>query len=570
MSSRLIRSFPAFLGLLLLCGLMLGTGARAQAPVLLSPDTEIDLMSRGQLFLAETDDVPPGVQDLPGWLERQKVVNRVNLFGGHYWFHAAVQNDTAQTKWVIDPSGTLIEHVDVFVYLPGQPTQSFATGYRADTAYMAHYGGDVTLPPGSVAQVLLRIDSRYFARYPSVYAATQASYRKTVISENVLILSALGAMAVLALYNLFVYFGVRDRAMLYYACYLLCATVSWGLTFNLGSDLFEFRQLGWHYTAFVLGAIFNTLFYLSFLQLKNHAPKLTLLSRLNIGIMVAMLPVCFFSIPYAHFTATAVISTTLTLALVSGMVRLGQGFLPSRYYLAAFFALLLPALLILPANFGLVPSMVRNVELLTLLGQTADGVLLAFALADKIRLLGREKDAYVTQLDQALTQASTDSLTGIANRHAFDRALGAATSSATDPDVAQHAMLVMIDLDGLKRINDEQGHAHGDRLLRDFARQLETLTARGMSVFRIGGDEFAVLGERHQEEATRRAIHVMEETLHADGFSECGISYGIAFGSEINSGSQLLMHADARMYLHKTTKKGPPVARAPAPEGRHP
>jgi len=88
-------------------------------------------------------------------------------------------------------------------------------------------------------------------------------------------------------------------------------------------------------------------------------------------------------------------------------------------------------------------------------------------------------------------------------------------------------------------------------------------------VFRLGGDEFAVLGERNQEDATRLAIGDMERRLHAAGFPNCGVSYGIAFGSEINSGTQLLMHADARMYLHKTTKKSPPVADAPAPKGRH-
>ena len=262
---------------------------------------------------------------------------------------------------------------------------------------------------------------------------------------------------------------------------------------------------------------------------------------------------------YAHLLATAVISITLTLALISGMIRLGQGFLPARYFLAAFFALLLPAILILPANFGLVPSVMRNIELFTLLGATTDAVLLAFALADKIRLLGREKDAYLQQLNDALTQASTDSLTGIGNRHAFDRELGNRTHVPTDATASQRVMLVMIDLDGLKRVNDERGHAHGDSLLREFAQQLKVLREDGMGIFRLGGDEFAVLGERHQEELVRNSLVIVERKLHEAGYPDCGISYGIAFGSEINSGSQLLMHADARMYLHKTAKRTQPA-----------
>ncbi len=550
--SRLARWLVLATGLL--CSL-----AWAQSPISLNADVEVNIASRGQLYLALDDTPPASPAALGAWLARQKQVDRVSLFGGSYWFYATVQNDTQQTRWVVDPTGALMERIEVRVYAPGYPMQSFITGYSANSSYMLHYGGNVELPIGAQAQVLLRIESRYFARYPSIYVATQAGYRKTVISENVLTLCALGAMLTLALYNLFVYFGVRDRSMLYYALYLLTATASWGMTLHVVSDWLGWRGLSWHYVAFFLGSVFNTLFFLEFLHLKEHAPRLAWAARGNMYAAIALLPVCFVSVAYAHLLATAVISVTLTLALVSGMIRLAQGFLPARYFLAAFFALLLPAVLILPANFGLMPSVMRNIELFTLLGATTDAVLLAFALADKIRLLGSEKDAYLAQLNEALAQASTDSLTGISNRHAFDRTLNSMTVAAADAEAPQRIMLVMIDLDGLKRINDERGHAHGDGLLREFAQQLSLLKADGMSVFRLGGDEFAVLGERSQEELARAKLNQIERKLHEAGFPDCGISYGIAFGSEINSGSQLLMHADARMYLHKTTKRTQPA-----------
>ncbi|HET7793323.1 MAG TPA: 7TM diverse intracellular signaling domain-containing protein [Rhizobacter sp.] len=572
--SRLVPrwSFAAlWLPLLVLLGASLhGSMAAAQPAVSLNADAETEIANRGQFYQALDEAPPPSAADLPAWLSKQKPVERVSLFGGSYWFYATVQNDTLQTRWVVDPTGTLMERIEVRVYTPGQPVQSFITGYSTSGSYMLHYGGNVELQPGTQAQILLRIESRYFARYPSVYVASQANYRKTVASENVMTLCALGAMLTLALYNLFVYFGVRDRAMLYYALYLLTATASWGMTLHVGSDWLGWRALSWHYVAFFLGAVFNTMFFLEFLRLKEHAPRLAWVAKGNMFATLALTPVCFLSVAYAHLLATAVISVTLTVALVSGMIRLGQGFLPARYFLAAFFALLLPAILILPANFGLVPSVMRNIELFTLLGATTDAVLLAFALADKIRLLGREKDEYLKRLNDALTQASTDSLTGIGNRHAFDRALSAMTTSAADADAPGRTMLVMIDLDGLKQINDKHGHAHGDGLLREFAQQISVLKSDGMSVFRLGGDEFAVLGDRSQEDLARHTLHLVERKLHEAGFPDCGISYGVAFGSEINSGSQLLMHADARMYLHKTTKKEPPSRYAPAPEGRHP
>src|SRR5205085_8008324 len=116
-------------------------------------------------------------------------------------------------------------------------------------------------------------------------------------------------------------------------------------------------------------------------------------------------------------------------------------------------------------------------------------------------------------------------------------------------------MLVMIDLDGLKRINDEHGHTQGDALLCEFARLLGTLKNDRTAVFRLGGDEFAVLGDSSQEAAVRAAMTEFEACLQAAGFVGCGVSYGMAFGSETRSGSQLLIRADGRMYQHKTAKR---------------
>ena len=550
----------AWLTGLLLWPLLWLTAGPAFAQATLSPTEPLELTRSGQFYLAEANEEPPDVDRLADWLARKTPVAHVSLFGGRYWFHATVRNDSPATQWVIDPHASLMEHVGGWIYVGGQPPQTFVTGYHADTPYMLHYGSDITLPRGSSAHVLLRIDSRYFARLPGIDIQTKAEYRRTVISENVLALFALGALLTLALYNLFMFLGTRDKALLYYALYLLAATVGWGLTFHIPAQWLGWHGLQWHYLPFFLMVVFNTLFYIEFLQLREAAPRLAWAGYANLVLALVLLPSCFIAMSWAHTLATITISISLTLALVAGLLRLWSGYLPARYFLAAFLALLLPALVILPANLGLSQDMVRNPELIALLGSTADAILLAFALADKIRLLSIEKDGYLVQLHRALDQASTDALTGIGNRHAFDRTL----SSLTAADSSAGLMLVMIDLDGLKRINDERGHAHGDALLCEFSRQLQTLRDRDMTVFRLGGDEFAVLGDMRHEDETRRDMRRFEERLHAAGFEGCGISFGIAFGSEITSSSQLLIHADARMYRHKSTKRDAPESAAQA------
>lgn len=529
--------------------------ASAQSVVALDGARPVDILRHGQLYLADDTAPPADFAKLPSWLEQRKRADRVSLFGGQYWLHAVVRNESRTDAWVVDPHGSLMEHVQVRVLLPGESPQVFDTGFHHDSEYMLHYGGDVTLPAGAVAHVLVRLDSRYFARYPAVHVTTEASYRGTVVSENVLTLLALGALITLALYNLFMFYGTRDKALLYYSLYLLSATVAWGLTFHIGAQWLAFRDLRWHYVGFFLLPVFNTLFYLEFLQLQRIAPRLAMASKAVVVASLALLPTCFIALPFAHALATVVISASLSLALVAGVVSLASGFLPARYFLAAFLALIVPATFILPANIGLIESPVRNTELLTLLGGTADAILLAFALADKIRLMAQQKDEYLLQLNRALDQASTDYLTGILNRHAFDRMLATAMAPERSDEEVHKVMLVMIDLDGLKRINDEHGHTQGDALLCEFARQLATLKSESVSVFRLGGDEFAVLGEASHEADVRAAMREFESCLDAAGFKNCGVSYGMAFGSETRSGSQLLIRADGRMYQNKTGKR---------------
>ncbi len=62
---------------------------------------------------------PADAAALPAWLARQRPADQVDLFGGAYWLHAQVRNDSSVAAWVIDPNDTLIDLVDLHVYGPG-------------------------------------------------------------------------------------------------------------------------------------------------------------------------------------------------------------------------------------------------------------------------------------------------------------------------------------------------------------------------------------------------------------------------------------------------------------------
>ncbi len=103
-------------------------------------------------------------------------------------------------------------------------------------------------------------------------------------------------------------------------------------------------------------------------------------------------------------------------------------------------------------------------------------------------------------------QANHDTLTGLANRRAFDQALEKLKNL---PDVLQSCSLCLIDLDQFKVINDTCGHGAGDMLLRQVADLLSSRTRSGDLLVRLGGDEFAVLLYNCDQDGARRVAEAI-------------------------------------------------------------
>ena len=423
------------------------------------------LNQTGQLYDAGDEGFPATSAEIAHFIAKRQAISEISLFGGHYWYYVELNNKTAITNWVMNPAGTLIENVAIKLYSEDGSIQSVKTGYTAERDYMLHYGKKLSLPPGASAKLLLRFESPYFASFPDFEWLSAASFKQRVAWENVLTLLAFGALLTLALYNLFIFITTRDKAYIYYSAYLVAYFLAWAFTFHLPAELFNFHNLQLHYIPFFLLPILNTLFYMEFLGLKTRFPRLAALSRVNYWLPLLLLPSCFIALPYAHMLATVVISYWLVMALISSITCMRSGFRPARYFVFAFIALLIPGIIILPANLGLLPDLVRNSELFTLIGGTFDAIILALALADKIRILASEKDQALQNMSKMLTITRTDHLTGIANRHAFDQDFNKLFDAPPPELSSPQKILYLIDLDGMKRINDTHGPLRGDHLL---------------------------------------------------------------------------------------------------------
>jgi diguanylate cyclase (GGDEF)-like protein len=166
------------------------------------------------------------------------------------------------------------------------------------------------------------------------------------------------------------------------------------------------------------------------------------------------------------------------------------------------------------------------------------------------------------RLAQTLSrEASNDALTGLPNRRFFDRwARQLVNRSRRDKGAFT---LLLIDLDGFKKVNDTLGHLVGDDVLKEAARRLQATLRGGELLARLGGDEFGLLIEgtiarTDLEKLGRRLIDSLSPKLHerlADG--AVGASIGVSFfphnGDDIDA---LTEAADSALYRSKEGGRG--------------
>ncbi|MCI7373969.1 MAG: GGDEF domain-containing protein [Desulfovibrio piger] len=159
-------------------------------------------------------------------------------------------------------------------------------------------------------------------------------------------------------------------------------------------------------------------------------------------------------------------------------------------------------------------------------------------LREQIELQKRQ----IAEQHDVIAQMYVEDLsTGLYNRNRYNQVC----DSLSGKDCGSLG-IAYFDLNGLKKINDLQGHQAGDALIRRTAECL--LQAFGKKAYRIGGDEFIVI----DRESGREAFHAcVENALRAMEGSHISISCGISWRAERGNIDEQINEADKKMYLAK-------------------
>jgi diguanylate cyclase (GGDEF)-like protein len=179
----------------------------------------------------------------------------------------------------------------------------------------------------------------------------------------------------------------------------------------------------------------------------------------------------------------------------------------------------------------------------------------AMATGESRRTLAARTLALVTQRDDAFQMAITDELTGLYNRYYMREELRRMTAHASRRD--RPFAILSLDVDGLKAVNDSQGHQAGDALLRGIADALRSVLRSEDIAVRTGGDEFVVLlPDADRGEAVKVAYRVRQRVA---AIGDHGVSTGISVWRRGSDPEEALREADAELYRAKSARAQTPA-----------
>ncbi len=204
-----------------------------------------------------------------------------------------------------------------------------------------------------------------------------------------------GILSVMAFYNLFLYFSVRDTVYLFYVIYLIGVGFGIGLQAGLAYEyFFQESPIFINQFFFLSSAIAGfgiILFSRKFLNTKSNLPRLDVLLKIYFVLFFILL-IAGFTLPYRipfPFLALVIISTMIT-CFVSAFILFKIGYRPARFYLLAWSLLIISILMFAARGIGLLPTnfiISHGVEI----GSSIEIILLSLALADRINILKEEK-----------------------------------------------------------------------------------------------------------------------------------------------------------------------------------
>ncbi|MGD6968737.1 sensor domain-containing diguanylate cyclase [Rossellomorea vietnamensis] len=476
-----------------------------------------------------------------------------------------------------DPSGYVIEgidkqdHVDMyFVKQDGSYTVKKGGIGGNDRQSIQYFSNLFTVEEPEVTEVYIALYGELPLMFSS-YLYTSNGFLENVSTHKFSMGLFYGFLLALMLYNLFLFFSLKEKAYIFYVFYMF-SFMAYQATMNaFDVELFRHALPDWLLfrtlpISCMLLVCFMILFGKEFLELKTHLPRHNRILNLFLVLTVLSL-VSVFTVPNLDVVNNVItLLTVIVLGFlwISGLTMFLKGFKMARFYMAGW-TVLLGSMLI--QGFGFLKWIPFHPGLYEIVPATAacfEAIFLSLALGDKINLMKKEMNDKLEEKVQERTKqleeaketleqlANTDSLTMIANRMRLDAELDKQLQTVKANGTS--LSLIMLDIDHFKAVNDKHGHQAGDYILRETAHLLKGKIRQTDLAGRWGGEEFLVISPNTGAVEALELAEELRQHLENHSFNKAGkttASFGVATYVEGDTPSSLLSRCDHALYAAK-------------------
>lgn len=495
------------------------------------------------------------------WVKSDKVTVNLGFSTSAYWFRVSIQNmNIGDGEWLLEQPYALIDKLQVYVVRGGETVDYRESGDAFSVAkrpvHHSRFLFPIQLPPNSVSDLYIRAENTEAMEMTLRLwkeAEFQIADRQSFMVDGFFY----GLFAVMALYNLVIFFSVKEKAYVYYVFYVLASMFFVGtqkghffLWFYPDSPVFHHYSVPW-VIVMLMGSIL--LFFEHFLDVRRSSPKIWLTLNCFMAVMVLVT----FSLPFVEYklVISALMLLLLILALLSFLVvaKLAiKGRKTAQVFLVGWISLVFCGIFLtfsklglvrneFIANYGLQAAFSFEIILFSLalsfrINEAKEAKIVAEAKMEEEREERIKAESLTLQKERELRRAKEDAL---AQQKKLNENLEQTVRDRTielektmehlnkvnaeleelsvkdgltgvynrryfdkkaeeewDRAMRNPAMVsvLLLDLDHFKAVNDTRGHQCGDKVLQVVAQAVLDIACRPADVVaRYGGEEFVVL-----------------------------------------------------------------------------
>jgi len=329
-----------------------------------------------------------------------------------YWIRFELQNHSMINNWLLEIDAPKLNNITLYLFDDGindyEPIK-LGNWYSFSEREVKHrnFVTPIEINPQENKTIYLRLKTGSSVQIP-LTLWNYADFHSKSLIEYTIFGALFGLSVVMALYNLFLYFSIRDMSYLYYVLFVLLNTLLYltdtGLIYQyLFPDGSIYNTPNVTHLMFLVN-ISGLLFVRSFLSLKERSATLERLFKFLIAFNAIAFIIRLITFTASVYIATALVILSIILILFSSGYSLRKGYRPASFLLIAWGLFLLGVFISLMVDVGLIPLTVTTKyswQITTMF----EVVLLSLALGDKYKTFREEKEAAIQELNKTQQDA---------------------------------------------------------------------------------------------------------------------------------------------------------------------